>query len=346
LSGSILTVAASLVGVTLIGAIVLLAALAAIVVLARAERERQRRAASAGSPAERFLQALPESMLHGAVVLAATGRQQQAVDAYVRVIRGRHPDHAPQAMVGLGLLLRDHFGRYDSAARSLQMAVDTGHRRFATIASHHLGLLLADQLGRRAEAETYLRAAMGAGEPPDFACAAGCALGRVLFEDGRLDEADEVLGEIEDRGQHGQLALAAMSRERHDPDRAETFLRRAVLGDDPALTSTAISELAALLDTRGRHEEAEHWRALPDRSPSDPGGDVGALVDAGLMDEAPTALVHFGDLAAEVGRLDAAESCYRRAIGLGHPETVSIAVARLHALLDGRDGDHQPPPPA
>jgi TolA-binding protein len=60
------------------------------------------------------------------VLRAKQGDPDGAAAAYQQAIDTGHPDHAPAAMLGLGLLRKEQ-GDPDGAAAAYQQAIDTGH---------------------------------------------------------------------------------------------------------------------------------------------------------------------------------------------------------------------------
>src|SRR5262249_27792456 len=141
---------------------------------------------------------------------------------------------------------------------------------------HTLAILgeLHDAQGRLGEAEEELRrahealaASVGGGDPRTLE--AGCALGTVLTHAGRADEAEHVLRRVialdtesGDWACKARLTLGSLWTSTGRLDDAERELRRALEdlerrhGDTYPDTLAALNNLAGVLHTRGRYDEA------------------------------------------------------------------------------------------
>ncbi|MEU4178285.1 tetratricopeptide repeat protein [Streptomyces sp. NPDC026589] len=129
-----------------------------------------RRAAEAGDT---------DGMFNLGILLADTGRTDEAEAAYRQAVEAGHPD----AMVNFGVLVAAS-GRRGEAEAICRQAADAGHSK----ATFNLGNLLARE-GRTDDAEAAYRQAADAGHPM-----ATFNLGVLLTEMGRIDEAETAFG--------------------------------------------------------------------------------------------------------------------------------------------------------
>jgi DNA-binding CsgD family transcriptional regulator/tetratricopeptide (TPR) repeat protein len=204
-------------------------------------------------------------------VLEAHGMVERAPDSRRRSVDVAHPLH--------GEVVRGHLGRtrLDAIQRRLANALEArgGHRRddVPRLAMWRL------QSGGPAEPELFVRAAEHALAALDFTMAqrfaraalqagggfgARLALGRALAGAGRADEAERLLGELEEQASDdGERAAAAIALARHlfwgrvRPSDADAALRRAEESvSDAGLHDELVAQRVRLVAARGRPETA------------------------------------------------------------------------------------------
>ena len=282
-----------------------------------------RRAAEAGHPvaAKRAEQ------------IRATLAQQ---DSRARELRADAEAGNSDAWYQLSVYLSTKQGRGEEAERAMQQAVDAGS--WQAMWRRGDG---AFSRGDHDDAERWYRRAAAADTRyplPVF------YLARFLASRGGIDEAIDLLVQLNDHSDiEVMYELAALHRQRGEPEQAEQWLRR---GAEAGEQDCRIA-LGRLLAERGEAAEAERWyRAVveADDSTSEAQAGLAALLERrGEMDEAtrmyrqagdagdPDALLALGRLAEQRGDLDEAEGCYFAAA-----EEEPQAMLPLARLLESR----------
>ena len=264
-----------------------------------------RRAADAGHP----VAAKRAEQIHAAL-------DQQ--DSRARELRADAEAGNSDAWYQLSVYLSTKHGRGEEAERAMQQAVDAGS--WQAMWRRGDG---AFSRGDHDEAERWYRRAAAADTRyplPVF------YLARYLASRGGIDEAIDLLVWLTDHSDIEVMhELAAVHRQRGEPEQAEQWLRR---GAEAGEQDCRIA-LGRLLADRGESAEAEHWyRAVVETDDSTPEAQAGlaALLERrGERDEAtslyrragdagdPDALIALGRQAEQRGDLDEAEGLYEQA---------------------------------
>jgi TPR repeat protein len=223
-----------------------------------------------------------------------------------------HPDASALSLNLLGCLRVDQ-GDLEGAERCYREVIDRQdrHELLGEVAAGYLGVVLQEQ--GRPEAEGWLRRAANERNPHALD-----ALGRLLAEQGKQDEAMDLFRRAADAGSAvGAADLAAQLELRGDVEGALTAYRRAAHRG----ASSAARRLSKLLLQRGEEDEGISWvRRAAVAGDLDAANELGELLrsrgdtiqarawleHAAHRGYAPAAY-HLGTLLAELGQDDQAE---------------------------------------
>ncbi|MDQ1678080.1 MAG: hypothetical protein QOC93_3224 [Actinomycetota bacterium] len=167
----------------------------------------------------------PGDLLFLAYGLHRDGRLVEARQWYGRVIASGHPDHAPTAMLDLGVLERED-GQPDEARRWFGRAIATGHVGEAPRGMVNLGVL-DREVGRVEEARRWYAEAIGGGHP--------------------------------DQAPRAMVNLGILERKEGQVAEARRWFRAAVESGHPDQAPAAMVNLGLLEGQEGRLPEARRW---------------------------------------------------------------------------------------
>ena len=269
------------------------------------------------------LRDVPAIMVQLAIVLEATGREDEAERFYRRVAATGDPDAAPVALVNLGDLAEKQ-GRLRLAEKLYRSVIDTGHGEIVTTAKRYLAYLLHRQ-GRMFEAEHAYREAIAVLGPSESPLET-LTLARILRAQGKGADASELYRTVLDQPLLAETKaafgeLADLLDEDGRGDEMERLLRAKSGSSDNTLAGLATWELLRLLMRRRNLAATE--AALDD---------FGGKLDPDQVDEVRIELAI--QLAVE-GREDDAETRLRAVIDRGTPRRAAQAMLVLGKLLAG-----------
>jgi tetratricopeptide (TPR) repeat protein len=255
-------------------------------------------------------------------------READVEAAYRRAIHSGHPDLAPAAAYGLGLLLARFPDRFDEAEWAFRSAVASGHREYAPLAAYDLGTLLAAGPGRLPDAEALFAAVAHSGHK-EYAALASFNLGVLLADvPGRQGDAEAAYAQAIASSNTDIAAMAAVnlgSLLEGRPDRladAEAAYGGAIDSGHPDQAPMAAANLGNLLAAvAGREDDAEaaYRKAIASGHPA----------------HAPRAQYNLGVLLlGRPGRRADAEAAFRAAaasVDPGHAPRAAYNLGRLIA---------------
>ncbi len=268
------------------------------------------------------------------------------------MIDSRHPDHAPEAALGLGDL-RKAQGEFALATSAYQIAIDSGHPTHAAAAAIKASALHEDQ--PHLERAAAYRRTIEAGDPDEALQAAlmlavlcqdqgdtaGEAAAYQVVIDSRHPKALPVAaynlgvlrqeaGEVDRAAAAWQLAIASrdatygpmaafnlgiLRREQDYIDAAIAAWRVAVSSGDAEYAPAAALELGDLhRDSGDLAGAAQFWKSV---------------LESGHTDYAPWAAFNLGVLQQEQNDVDAAIASWQYAVDSRHPDCTPAAALRL-----------------
>jgi tetratricopeptide (TPR) repeat protein len=251
------------------------------------------------------------------------GQTTAARTWYGKAIEGAHPDYAPWAMVGLGIL-ESVPGHIEEARKWYTKAIETGHADHAPEAMANLGKLEKEQ-GRIHEARKWYTKAIESGHPY-VAPGAMFGLGVLEEEQGRIDEARKWYTKAIESG-HADAAPTAMAnlgdleKEQGQIEEARKWYAKAIESGHADAAPAAMFGLGDLEEEQGRIDEARRWYTK--------------AIESLHADAAPRAMNNLGLLERHQGRTEEARVLFNRAISTGHTDAAPMAMFNLGAL------DHQ-----
>jgi tetratricopeptide (TPR) repeat protein len=313
----------------------------------RAEREairdRLQRVIDAGSPG------WAEAALELGALFAEWDNPGRAGELFQRVAESGHAEHAPTAWRLLGRSLEEHRDLVGAEA-AYRRAIDSGHPDAGPRALYALGLLL-DRRRDDAAAALFRQAALS--RHPDVAIPAASFVSR-FFGTGiyaeLIEQGDPVVAP------EAMVVVGGRLRAQGDLDGAQELLERAVASGHPPAVASASLELGDLfllhrLDPeRARSAYLEALRAglsyaavrLVElaESLSRHGEDESArvvfqdVVDAGLADQLPRALLGLGKLLERRGDAIAAWATYQQVLVHRDSDEAIEATCSIATLLE------------
>ncbi|WP_433358596.1 tetratricopeptide repeat protein [Streptosporangium sp. CA-115845] len=244
---------------------------------------------------------------------------------WVQAVKSGHFDHAPAAMVGLGLLESEQ-GQVEQAHHWWVQAVESGHPDRAPRAMVNLGIL-EEQQGRVEQARDWYLQAAESGHP-NHAPTAMVNLAALEEEQGQVKQAHHWRMKAIESGEPANMSMAMLGlglleSEQGRVDQARHWYLQAIESGHPDHALTAMVNLAVLESERGRREQAYHWWVQ--------------AVESGHPDHAPMAMIHLGLLEEDQGKLD--QACYRylQAVESCEPGNMSMAMLGL-GILESEQG--------
>ena len=302
----------------------------------------------------------PDILFNVALWLEEHQELDQARCWYTQAVHSGHPDEAPRAMVGLGVL-EDGQGNVDEARRWYARAIESGHPDAAPVAMVNLGAIESER-GNIDEARRWYTGAIESGHP-EVAPGAMVNLGVIESGQGNVDEARRWYTRAIESGHTDQApkamaGLGIIESGLGNVDEARRWYTGAIGSGHPDAVPSAMAGLGIIESGRGNFDEARRWytgaieSGHPGVAPKAMGG-LGNLesrqgnidaargwytraIGSGHPDAAPSAMGGLGNLESRQGNIDAARGWYTRAIDSGHPDVAPLAMVNLGLLEDGQ----------
>jgi tetratricopeptide (TPR) repeat protein len=248
------------------------------------------------------------------------GEPGAATTAWQRVIDSGHPDVAPMAAFGLGVLLKEQ-GDLAGARAAWQRGIDSGHPDAAPRAAVNLGILLrewGDAAGARAAWQQAIDS-----DHPEATPMAAFGLGVLLFEQDDLAGAhtawqQAIDSDHPDAAPRAALGLGMLFTKQGDLDGGRTAWQRTIDSDHPEVAPMAALGLGMLLAEQDNLDGAHTaWQQA---------------IDSDHPEAAPMATFYLGLLLEYQGDSAGAKAAFEKAIDSEYPEAAAAAQQALRNL--------------
>ncbi|MBB4930522.1 Flp pilus assembly protein TadD [Lipingzhangella halophila] len=265
----------------------------------------------------------PAALTRIAQWLATEGNVEAAHIWLRRVISTEHPDEAPRAMVGLGVLEYEQ-GNTETARTWLRRVITTQHPDEAPRAMSNLGIL-EEQQGNTGAARTWYHHAITT-QHPDHTPRAMYNLGVLEKQQGNTETArtwyhHAITTQHPDHTPRAMYNLGVLEKQQGNTETARTWYHHAITTEHPEEAPSAMVGLGVLEYEQGNTETAHTW--------------LRRVITTEHPDEAPRAMSNLGILEYEQGNTETAHTWYHHAITTQHPDHTPRAESLLRELEEG-----------
>ena len=247
-------------------------------------------------------------------------------DWWKQALSTAHPDEAPRAMIGLGVV-EFRQGDLSRARHWFQQAIATNHPDYAPKAMVNLGVL-EDRQGDLGQARHWYQQAIATNHP-DEAPKAMVGLGVVEEQQGDLDQArhwyqQAIATNDLDEAPAALARLSDLEDRQGNPDQARHWYQQAIATNHPDYAPQAMVDLGVLEEQQGDLGQARHWYQQ--------------AIATNDSFQAPAAMAGLGVLERQQGDLGQARHWYQQAIATNDSFQAPAAMAGL-GVLEHQQGD-------